>query len=74
MKLVVLVEVDVSKTIAETIQRTGFEIKSDGSGMQIKVPNSPAVPQRKTRVTFVENATKDQIDTFVKSLTEVTES
>ena len=59
MKFRVLVEVDVSKTIAETIQRNGFQACPDGSAMQIKVPNSPTIPKRKTKVVFVENPDGD---------------
>lgn len=53
MKMMVLIEVDVSKTLAETMQRTGFELSPDGTCLQVKVPNSPAIPQRKTKVAFV---------------------
>lgn len=57
MKLRITVEVEVSKTIAETMKRTGFEACPDGSAMQIKIPNAPPIPKRKTKVTFesVEN-------------------
>lgn len=55
MKLIVVLEIDVSKTMAETMQRTGFTLANDGSAMQIKVPNCPTIPQRKTRVTFIED-------------------
>jgi|3_EtaG_2_1085321.scaffolds.fasta_scaffold00047_89 hypothetical protein len=56
MKLRVIVDVDVSPTLAETIQRGGFTLCADGSGQQVKVGGtSPAVPKRKTKVLFVEN-------------------
>jgi hypothetical protein len=57
MKLKITVEVEVSKTIAETMKRTGFEACPNGSAMQIKIPNAPPIPKRKTKVTFesVEN-------------------
>jgi hypothetical protein len=55
MKLTILMEVDVSKTIAETMQRSGFTLALDGSAMQVKVHNCPPIPQRKTRVVFVQN-------------------
>jgi len=61
MKFRVYVEVDVSRTIAETIQRNGFQVCPDGSAMQIKVPHAPTIPQRKTKVVFVENPT-DTLD------------
>jgi hypothetical protein len=55
MKLMVLLEIDVSATLAETMQRSGFVLAPDGTGLQIKIPNSPAIPQRKIKVVFVEN-------------------
>ena len=55
MKLRVIVDMDVSQTLAETIQRNGFSVCPDGSAMQVKVPNSPAIPKRKTKVQCVEN-------------------
>jgi hypothetical protein len=55
MKLIVLLEVDVSQTIAETMQRSGFTLSPDGLKMQVKVPNCPTIPQRKAHVAFVEN-------------------
>lgn len=56
MKLRVIVDVDVSPTLAETIQRGGFTLCQDGSGQQVKVGNnSPVIPKRKTKVLFVEN-------------------
>ena len=56
MKLRVVVDVDVSPTLAETIQRGGFTLCADGSGQQVKVGgNSPTIPKRKTKVLFVEN-------------------
>lgn len=59
MKLRVIVDVEVSKTMAETIQRTGFSLCSDGSGMQVRVGNSPAIPQRKTAVQYIPNHSQD---------------
>lgn len=58
MKLQILIEVDVSKTIAGTMQRSGFEILNNGSSMQVQVGNSPVIPQRKTQVVFIENPAK----------------
>jgi hypothetical protein len=55
MKLRIVLDVDVSPTIAKTIQRTGFNLCPDGSSMQVQVPNSPAIPRRKTRIEYVEN-------------------
>lgn len=59
MKLRVVVDVDVSPTIAETIQRGGFTLCQDGSGQRLQVANSPAIPKRKTKVMFVENPQKE---------------
>lgn len=59
MKLLILVEVDVSQTLANTIQRNGFILAPDGTKLQVKIPNSPAIPQRKTKVLFVENPSVD---------------
>lgn len=64
MKFRVHVEVDVSKTIAETIQRNGFQACPDGSAMQIKVPNCPTIPRRKTKVIFIENP-EDALDSVI---------
>lgn len=55
MKLRVIVDVEVSKTMAETIQRSGFSVIPDGSAMQVRVGNSPAIPKRKTDVQYVQN-------------------
>ncbi len=55
MKMLVMLEMDVSKTIARTMQRSGFILAPDGSSMQIKVPNCPTIPQRKTHIAFVED-------------------
>ena len=76
MKLLVLMEIDVPKAIAETIQRTGFELVPDGTCMQVKVPNSPSVPQRKTKLAFVSNPKhtfKDILKVFSEDPTPVSE-
>lgn len=57
MKLRVIMDVEVSQTMAETIQRTGFSVCPDGSAMQVRVGNSPAIPRRKTAVQYVSNPT-----------------
>jgi hypothetical protein len=59
MKLRVVVDVDVSKTIAETIKRNGLTVCRDGSSMQVRVPNTPAIPRRKTKVEFVSDPKAD---------------
>lgn len=55
MKLRVVIDVEVSETMAETIRRTGFKLCPDGSAMQVKVGNSPAIPKRKTKVKIVDD-------------------
>ena len=60
MKLRVIVDVEVSKTMAETLQRTGFSVCPDGGGMQVRVGNSPAIPKRKTSVKYVENPVEEK--------------
>lgn len=52
MKLKITIEVEVSKSMAETMQRSGFTVCPDGSAMQVKVGNSPAIPKRKTKVIY----------------------
>ena len=62
MKLQILIEVDVSKTIAGTMQRSGFEVINNGSSIQIQVGNSPVIPRRKAKVVFIENSIKSVDD------------
>jgi hypothetical protein len=57
MKLMVLLEIDVSSTLADTMQRSGFALTPDGTRFQIKIPNSPAIPQRKIKAVFVGDPT-----------------
>lgn len=57
MRFRILIDVDVSKTIAETIERNGLHLRRDGSAMQVCVPNTPAIPKRKTKVQFVQDPT-----------------
>tara|TARA_R110000868_G_scaffold150227_5_gene373256 strand:- start:4993 stop:5193 length:201 start_codon:yes stop_codon:yes gene_type:complete len=54
MKLRVIIDVEVSKTMAETIQRSGFSVIPDGSAMQVRVGNSPTIPKRKTSVQYIQ--------------------
>jgi hypothetical protein len=70
MRLRVIVDIDVSATMAETIERTGFSVCPDGTAMQIKVPNSPAIPKRKTKVECIQNPTASLKD-LVKASTAV---
>lgn len=76
MKMLVLLEVEVSKTVAETMQRTGFELSPDGTCLQVKVPNCPAIPQRKTKVAFVghpKHNVADILEILAKEPAPVTE-
>jgi len=50
----ITIEIEASKTIIETMQRSGFTVASDGAGMQIKVPHAPNITNRKTRIVFNE--------------------
>lgn len=61
MKLRVVLEVEVSESLAATMQRNGFVVCRDGSAMQVRVPHAPAIPKRKTRVVFTENPA-DQLE------------
>jgi len=58
MKMLVVIEVDVSETVVETMRRNGFQVCQDGSGMQIKIPNTPTIPKRKTKIEFVSSPIK----------------
>ena len=58
MKFRVVIDVDVSTTIAETMQRNGFAVCVDGSALQIKVANCPAIPKRKTKIKIPNNPPK----------------
>jgi hypothetical protein len=55
VKLTLVLEFDISKSMAETIARTGFELAPDGTAMQVKVPNAPTIPKRKVKFQFFEN-------------------
>jgi hypothetical protein len=55
MKVRVVLEVEVSETIADTMYRTGFTVCADGSSMQVTIPNTPAIPKRKTKFVFIDN-------------------
>jgi hypothetical protein len=56
MKLRVVIDLDVSNTIAETMKRTGFTVLPDGSAMKIQVPNAPTIPKRKVKIVFEDKA------------------
>lgn len=67
MKLRIYIEAEVSKTVAETIQRSGLALELDGTGMQIKVPNTPTIPKRKVKVSFLDNPKDSLADAVAKS-------
>ena len=52
MKMRVIIDLDVSNTIAETMRRTGFSVLPDGSAMKIQVANAPTIPKRKVKIIF----------------------
>ncbi len=53
MKMLVLLEVEVSRTVGETMQQAGFSLVPDGTCLQVKVADAPPIPQRKTKAVFV---------------------
>lgn len=57
MLLRIEIEVDVSKTLAATMKRTGFQLHIEGGNPQIRIPNAPTIPKRKTKVQFVDITT-----------------
>ena len=56
MKMRVIIDLDVSNTIAETMRRTGFTVLPDGSAMKVQIPNAPTIPKRKVKITFEKEA------------------
>jgi hypothetical protein len=52
MKVRIVIDTNITKAQAETMQRSGFNISPDGSSMQIKVPRS-ANSSRRARVNFL---------------------
>ena len=62
MNLRVVIDVDVSDTLAATMQRSGFTLCPDGTAMQIKIPNSPSITRRKMKVEFI-NVNKSELAT-----------
>jgi hypothetical protein len=57
IKLRVIVDVEVSPTMAENIQRNGFSVSPVGSTMRVKVGNSPTIPNSRTDVECILNPT-----------------
>lgn len=60
MKFKIIIDVEVSPTMAETMRRNGFSVCPDGSAMQIKVGNSPAIPRRKTSIKYISGESGQQ--------------
>jgi hypothetical protein len=69
MRLRIIVDVEVSRTMAETIQRAGFNVCPDGSAMQVRVGNSPAIPRRKTAIQYVKDPTVPITEVAAASVT-----
>jgi len=67
MKLRIYIDAEVSQTVAETIQRSGLALEPDGTGMQIKVPNTPIIPKRKVKVQYLSNPTDTITEAVAKS-------
>ena len=54
MKMRIVIDVNVSKTLAQTMQRNGFNVIPEGTGLAIRIPNSPAITKSKTKIEFKE--------------------
>jgi|TARA_R110000765_G_scaffold161585_1_gene266069 ribosome recycling factor len=54
MKIRIVIDTNITKAQAETMERSGFNISPDGSSMQIKVPKS-ANSSRKAKVKFLNS-------------------
>jgi len=54
MKMTITIDVDVSKTMAQTMKRNGFNVIPEGTGLAIRLANSPAITKSKSKVVFTE--------------------
>lgn len=54
MKMRIVIDVNVSKTLAQTMERNGFNVIPEGTGLAIRIPNSPAITKSKSKITFTE--------------------
>ena len=54
MKMRLIIDVNVSKTLAQTMERNGFNVIPEGTGLAIRIPNSPAITKSKSKITFTE--------------------
>ena len=61
MKMRVVLDLDISTTMAETMKRSGFELCPDGSAMQIRFHHGPSVPARKVKVQFIDAKQLEQL-------------
>jgi len=59
MKARIIIDVNISRTLVETMQRSGFQVCQDGSSMQIKIQNSNPVTRRAKVRILTENVDKD---------------
>ena len=65
MKLLIMIEADVSSTIADTIRRNGFNLVRDGSSMRLAIGNTPPITSRKTKVEIIDHGDIDSILEFL---------
>ena len=54
MKMTIRIDVDVSKTMAQTMKRNGFNVIPEGTGLAIRLANSPAITKSKSKIVFTE--------------------
>lgn len=54
MKMRIIIDVNVSKTLAQTMERNGFNVIPEGTGLGIRIPNSPAITKSKSKIIFTE--------------------
>ncbi len=54
MKMRIIIDVNVSKTLAQTMERNGFNVIPEGTGLAIRIPNSHAITKSKSKITFSE--------------------
>lgn len=59
MKLRVVIDIDASSTIIETIQRNGFNLEKIGTGFQCKQESLPTIPRRKIKIKFIKDPTTE---------------
>ncbi len=63
MKIRIVIEAEVSATIAANFKRNGFTLEPDGAGFKLVTPNTPSIPRRKVSVQFVDNQDAFKKDT-----------